>query len=275
MSTFATNRFLRRELDNFQKTNEIGQLYGELKYSTLIVPVNDKEFMTVNVDGRKLIPCFTDIHEYQKLNPCEDFQPKAYYFNFYLELLERECSGFVLNPKSENFIISQDILEVMDTDYMFDLDYMPFTVKEIERIYNSIDNSKIQEFIENDCWDLEELMEILLKSDLLTLINTEGELDEIDDTGIYGCFSKVSYECIKNYALLFSKPLIGRNVHNSYSQLVNLPLFIDEALKNDLSGIMLDSKVILPRDFLIDFMMSFKGPFINDYSFYAFSLEGK
>ena len=172
MSTTATNRFLRQELDNFQKTGEMEQLYGELKYSTLIVPINDDEFMTVNVDGRKLISCFTDIHEYYKLNPGEDFQPRAYYFNFYLELLENGCQGFVLNPKSENFIISNDILDEIDGDYMFDLEYMPFSVKEIERIYNSIDNTDVHEFIEKDRWDLEELMEILLKSDLLTLINT-------------------------------------------------------------------------------------------------------
>lgn len=272
MPTTATNRFLRDALDNFQKTGEIRNLYGELKYSSLIVPINNDEFMTVNVNGKKLIPCFSDIHEYYKLNPGDDFQPMAYYFNFYLKLIENGYQGFVLNPKSENFIILNDILDVIDRNYMFDLGYLPFTVNEIEKIYNSINNTDVDEFIEKDNWDLEELMEILIDSELLTLINTEEALDEIGNTGIYECISEVFYECIDNYALLFSKPLIGRNVHNSYLQLVNFPVFIEIVLKNDLSGIMLDSKIIIPRDFLIDFMMNFKNPSIDDFSFYAFSL---
>lgn len=215
------------------------------------------------------------IYEYYKLNPGEDFQPMAYYFNFYLKLLENGYQGFVLNPKSENFIISKDILDVIDRNYMFDFGFMPFTVKEIEKIYDSIDNSDVDEFIEKDSWNLEDLMEILVDSYLLTIITTEEALEEIDDTGIYECKGVVSFECIENYALIFSKPVIGRNVHNSYLQMVNFPVFVEMVLKDDLSGIMLDSKVIFPRDFLIDFMLKFTIPSIDDFSYYAFPLEDK
>jgi hypothetical protein len=204
-----------------------------------------------------------------------DFRPEAYYFNFYLELLEDGCNGFVINPKSERFIITREILNVMDTDYMFHLDYEPFTFKEIIEIYDSIDNSELHEFMKDNRWDLMGLMEMLLKSDLLTLINSEKPLEEIDDTGIYDCIGEISFQSIENYALIFSKPLIGHNYRNSYSQLVNLPLFIDDALKNDLSGILLNNSLVIPRKVLIDFMKTFSCPCLDDYSFFAFSLGDK
>lgn len=272
MPTTVTNRFLRKELDNFEKTKDMDCIYGELKYSALIVAKNGTEYTTVNVDGNEFIQVFTDIHEYQKMKLSLEFQPKAYYFNFYIELLQKGYPGFIINPNSERFMIARDILDVMDTDYLSELDYQPLTFKETLEIYDSIDNRELQEFMNNDSWDLHNLMEILLKSDLLTLINSEKPLEEIDSTGVYDCIGEVSFQSIENYALIFSKPLIGHNHRNSYSQLVNLPLFIEEALKNDLSGIMLNNYTVLPRKFLIEFMKTFKNPCPDDYSDFAFSL---
>lgn len=272
MPTTATNRFLRKEMDNFDKTKNMDCIYEELKYSALIVAKNGNEYATVNVDGNDFVQLFTDIHEFQKMNLDQEFQPKAYYFKFYIELLQKGCPGFIINPQSERFMITQDMLDVIDTDYLFDLDYRPLTFKETLEIYDSIDNKELQEFMNNDSWDLQNLMEILLKSDLLTLINSEKPLEEIDSTGVYDCIGDISFQSIENYALIFSKPLIGHNHRNSYSQLVNLPLFIEEALKNDLSGIMLNNYTVLPRKFLIEFMKTFKNPCLNDYSDFAFSL---
>lgn len=271
MPTTVTNRFLRKQMDNLEKKEETANLYEELKYSSLIIPVNGNEYERVNVDGRELIPLSTDIHEYRKLNLDDDFLPKACHFNFYLELLQRGCPGFIVNPESEGFIITSDILEVMDTDYMFDLDYQPITFSHIREIYDSMDNREISEFITSDGRDLYGLMEILLSSDLLSLICTEEPLEDIDGTGIMDCSARTSYCCMENYALLFSKHCVGQGHENSYSQLVNLHLFIDEALKNDLSGIILDNSIVLSRDFLIDFMKSFNCPCIDDYTFFAFS----
>ena len=250
----------------------MGGIYGELKYSALIVAKNCNDYATVNVDGNEFVSLFTDIHEYQKMKLSLEFQPKAYYFNFYIELLQKGYPGFIINPNSERFMIARDILDVMDTDYLSELDYQPLTFKETLEIYDSIDNRELQEFMNNDSWDLHNLMEILLKSDLLTIINSEKPLEEIDSTGVYDCIGEVSFQSIENYALIFSKPLIGHNHRNSYSQLVNLPLFIEEALKNDLSGIMLNNYTVLPRKFLIEFMKTFKNPCPDDYSDFAFSL---
>lgn len=271
MPATVTNRFLRNELENFEKEKDMERIYGELKYSALIIATNGNDFARVNIDGKELIPVFTDIHEYQKQNLDVDFRPEAYYFNFYLELLQDGCEGFVINPKSERFIVSPDILDVMDTDYMFHLDYQPFTVREITEIYQSMDNPEINEFKKGSRWDLNELMEILMKSDLLTLISTEEPLDEIG-SGVCDCFCRTSFQCIDNYGLLFSKHVIGKNHVNSYSQFVNLPLFIDDLLKHDISGILLDNAIVLPRDFLISYMKGFASPHLDDYTLYAFSL---
>lgn len=269
MSETVTNRFLRKALGNLE---DIDEIYGELKYSVLIIPLKEDKYPTVKRNGKEMIPVFTDIHEYQKQNLDEDFRPSAYYFNCYLELLEAGSPDLVINPKSENFIITDKILDVMETDYMFHLDYQPFTTREIKEMYLSLDNSKILQFISADNMDLDELMEILMSSDLLTLISSKEPLDLIDDAGIYGCFCPTSFQVIDNFALIFSNHLKGLNNGNSYSQFVNLSQFIDEMLKNDISGILLDYSIVIPRKFLIDYMKNFNCPSLDDYSMYAFSL---
>ena len=274
MYATVTNRFLRNELDNFENTNDIDKIYGDLKYSVLIIPSKGKDFARIDIDGRELIPVFTDIHEYNKQNLDADFRPVAYYFNYYLDLLEGNSPDLIINPKSERFIITDRILDVMDTDYMFELDYQPFMPDEIQEMYESMDNSKLREFKKSGSWDMHELMKILMHSDLLTLIGTEKPLDEIEDMGVYDCIGKTWFQAMDNYVLLFSKHVVGQNQVNSYSQFVNLPQFIDGALKHDISGIILDNSIVLPREFLIDYMRSSAIPQLEDYTFYAFSLEG-
>lgn len=95
----------------------------------------------------------------------------------------------------------------METDYMFHLDYQPFTTREITEIYLSMDNSKILQFISADSWDLDELMEILMSSDLLTLISSMEPMDLLDDAGIYECFCPTSFQVMDNFALIFSNHL--------------------------------------------------------------------
>ena len=280
MPTAVTNEYLRKELNNFELNEDFGNLIDELKYSTLIVPIDieNEGCVMVGMNDEEYIPIFTDIHEYQKVNFGKNVHPEVFEFNFYLEILKTGALGFIVNIESERFPITQEFLDLMDTDYMFDLDYQPFTTKEIKRIHDSIDNHELEEFIEDksNIWDFDSLMEILLKSNLLTVVASMKSLDNLEENGVISIVGpdKVAY-CRTNdkCALVFSSEdkikLPHRNAH-FYTQLVNLPLFIDFVLKKDLAGIKLNDEIVISREFLMNFMKGFNCPCIDKYDDYIF-----
>lgn len=283
MTATVTNEHLRKEFDNFEETEDFGNLLDEFRFSTLIVPVdcNEEGFAMLEMDGNMFIPVFTDIHEYHKVPFGSNFRPEAFEFNFYLEILQRgDIQGFVVNLESERFPIINEFLEVMDTDYKFDLDYQPFTRKEIRRIHDSINNCELKDFLkdESNRGEFDGLMKALLKSGLFTVIVSEENLDGLEEEGVISLFSvpKIAYFRTRDdYAMLFSsEDKIDLRIANRhlYSILVNLGLFIDFVLKSDLSGIILDDNVIIPRDVLMDFMNGFSCPSIDKYDDYAFRI---
>ena len=283
MAATVTNEHLRREFDNFEKTGDFKNLFEELRFSTLIVPVdhNEKGFAMLEMGGETYIPIFTDIHEYHKVPFGTSFRPKAFEFNFYLEILQRgDIQGFVVNVESERFPIISEFLKIMDTDYMFDLDYQPFTRKEIKKIHDSIDNCELNDFLkdESNRGDFDSLMKVLLKSDLLTVIVSKDNLDNLEEGGVIPLLyaQDISYYRTRdNYAMIFSsddKIDLSIENHHLYSILVNLGLFIDFVLKSDLSGIILDDDIVISREVLLDFMRGFNCPSLDEYDDYAFPI---
>lgn len=95
MPTAVTNEYLRKEFNNFELNEDLGNLIEELKYSTLIVPIDNENegCIMVSMNDEEYIPIFTDIHEYQKVNFNESVHPKAFDFNFYLEILKMDELG--------------------------------------------------------------------------------------------------------------------------------------------------------------------------------------
>lgn len=284
MQTTVTNEHLRKEFDDFEKTEELGNLLEELMYSTLIAPVDDvhEGFAMIEMADNSYIPLFTDVHEYQKVKFDGNIHPKAFEFNFYLEILQKgDIEGFVVNVESERFPITKEFLEFMDTNYMFDLDYLPFTYKEIRNVYDSINNVELEEFLKNsdNHWDFDSLMDILLKSDLLTVVASKSSFDEFQNNGV---ISRMDMGELSNCrssdgcALIFSsRQKINCSSGNIkiYAQLVNLPLFIDDVLKSDLAGIRIDENIVISRDFLINFMKDFNCPNLDGCDSYVFILE--
>ena len=287
MQTTVTNEHLRKEFDDFEKTEELGNLLEELKYSTLIAPVDGvyEGFAMIEMAGNTYIPLFTDVHEYQKVKFDGNIRPKSFEFNFYLEILQKgDIEGFVVNVESERFPITKEFLEFMDTNYMFDLDFQPFTFKEIRNVYDSINNVELEEFLKNkdNHWDLDSLMDILLKSDLLTVVASKSSFDEFQNNGV---ISRMDMGELSNCrsrdgcAMIFSsRQKINCSSENNkiYAQLVNLPLFIDDVLKSDLAGIRIDENIVISRDFLINFMKDFNCPNLDGCDSYVFILgDGK
>lgn len=280
MPATVTNDYLRKEFDNFEKNEELGNLLEELKYSTLIVPMDNERggCAMISMKGKSFIPLFTDIHEYNKVSFGENYSPEFFEFNFYLELIKEGVYGYIINVESERFPITKELLDFMDTDYRFDLDYQPFTLKEIRRIYDSIDNAELNEFLldEANRWDFDGMMDLLFKSDILTVVASRDNLDDFQEDGVISLHNvreKMFYRTRDNYAVLFSSPetinLSLRNCH-LYSSLVNLGVFIDFALKNDLAGIIVDGDIAISREFLMNFMKGFNSPSVDKYDDYAF-----
>ena len=253
----------------------------ELKYSTLIAPAGDEVPLTEN----RCIPLFADIYEFNKFNTEDKYRHVSHEFNDYLEILgiSDRIHGFMINPDSEKFTLSREFLEGMDTDYTFDQDYQPFTAREIRKLKNSINNTELDDFIKDETliWDLERLVRLLNDSLLLTLlISKDGQEVENGVIPIFHTIPKCLHEVGgRNYLLLFSREVttdfIEKDTHG-YSQIVNFPLAVKEALNNDLDGFILninDENITVPRESLRDFMKDFRCPCIDDYSRYAFTIE--
>lgn len=280
MITAVTNEYLRKEFDNFEKEKGLGNLLEELKYSTLIAPVDENKTgcAMITAGDEIFIPLFTDIYEYQKVDFKGNFHPEAFDFNFYLELLKNGLHGFIVNVESERFPVTREFLDFMDTDYMFDLDYQPFTKKEISEIFDNLNNSELSEFIKNErnCWDSEKLMEILLKSDILAPVASKKSFDDDDVVISVNGMNGLQYcRSEDKFSLIFSAPDKIHPPHrnaNFYCRFVNLPLFIDYALRSDLAGIKLDENIVLSREFLMDFMKNFSSPCIDTYDGYIFRI---
>ena len=138
MSLTITHKYLRNFLDNLSEEN-FEDFLMELQFSTLIVPVNEFDGVPViTFNKEEYVPLFTDLNEFNKLKNHEEFTVADHEFNYYLELLSsKSIPRFVINPDSEKFPIDGKILEVMQTNYIFEQDYQPFTTNEIRRIKNS------------------------------------------------------------------------------------------------------------------------------------------
>ena len=282
MTRTITHKYLRNLLDNLNDEN-YDDFLVELQYSTLIVPVGD---VGLSMIKNKYLPLFTEFYEFDKFNRNEKYQPAIHDFNFYLELLKNDIvEGFIINPESEKFQISKDILKSILPNYIFDQEYQVFTANEIRQIKDSIENRDLNEFLKNtqNLWDLDILIEKINSSTVFTLLISDKDYD--DENGVI-ITSELIPKCLyelgdKNYILLFSREIspdcISAYVFK-YSQIVNFPLLVEEVLNNDFDGFILnidEERVTIPRENLRNFMKDFKIPLLSDFSMYAFTLEGE
>ena len=282
MTRTITHKYLRNLLDNLNDEN-YDDFLVELQYSTLITPIGD---VGLSMIKNKYLPLFTEFYEFDKFNRNEEYQLAVHDFNFYLELLKNDIvEGFIINPESEKFQISKDILKSILPNYIFDHEYQVFTANEIRQIKDSIENRDLNEFLKNtqNLWDLDILIEKINSSTVFTLLISDKDYD--DENGVI-ITSELIPKCLyelgdKNYILLFSREIspdcISAYVFK-YSQIVNFPLLVEEVLNNDFDGFILnidEERVTIPRENLRNFMKDFKIPLLSDFSMYAFTLEGE
>ena len=277
-----THKYLRNLLDNLSEES-FEDFLVELQYSTLIVPVTEYNAVPT-VEGK--IPLFTDLHEFHKFNDKNVFMPATHHFNYYLELIINGMTeGFIINPDSEGYAISKDILNHMEPNYVFDQEYQVFTTKEIRQIKDSIDNRELNEFLSDKSkhWDLDTLVEKLNDATLLVLLISDEDYSSEAENGVISpleIIPKCLYEMAdKNYLLLFSRGISPKAVSQDvykYSQIVNFPLLVESVLNDDLDGIILnvdEENITIPRQHLRNFMKDFSIPLLCDFGMYAFTVN--
>ena len=285
-----THKHLKRQFDIFEQTEEIGNLFAELEYSTLLLPTNmDSDTLTfpvLYVEGEKWVPVFTDIHEYNKMDFGEDFTLMSNDFNFYLNLLDEKVDGIIIDVEGERFPLTKEFRDFIEPNHFFDFEENVFTMKEIKKIKDSINNVELEEFLKDSSnyWDLEKLMDLLLKSDLFKITLSESDLSSKAENGVISLHdvgelpSAIITKHTENYALVYTKEdevKPKNNPMHPYLQLVNLPDLVNKALLYDLDGIVLNENsqnITIPRDYLLDFLKNLTCHYTDKYDDYAFVL---
>ena len=291
MNRIVTHKHLKKQFDIFDRTEELDDLFLELEYSTLLLPVNIEgnsvTFPLIDFEGKKYAPVFTDFHEFNKVGFDGDFTLKSYEFEFYLELVDERIDGIIIDIEGERFPITREFRDFFNPNYIMDYDPQVFTLKEIKRIRDSVNNAELEEFLkdESNHWDYENLMELLLKSDLFVVGLSEEDLSHKAQDGVISMHGMTRLPqathswYTETYALLYSseKEIWPKNnPMHPYPQLVNFPELIYRALLDDLDGIILkenSQNIIIPRDFLISFFKDFSCPNIDKYDDYAFVMQ--
>ena len=290
MTETITHKHLKRQFEIFEETEDLDNLFKELQFSTLLLPVyadgDIVSFPLLAFEEKKLVPVFTDIHEFNKVSFTGDLKLVPYDFNFYLELLD-EVDGIVIDVEGERFPLTKEIKDFMDTNYIFDYDPQVFTLKEIKQIRDSINNAELEEFLkdESNFWDFEHLLDLLLKSDLFAVALSMTDLKDMAKNDVISIHevgqlplatSSAMTEC---YALIYSSEdeiWPKNNPLYAYSQIVNLPQLIRRVLLDDLDGIILNENsqnITIPREFLLGFLKDFRCPNIDQYEDYVFLLD--
>ena len=286
----VTHKYLKRQFENFEKTEEVDDLLAELQFSTLILPISMENgsfnFPAVSFEDENYAPVFTDIYEYDKLNFSDDFIPVANDFDFYMNLLEEDVDGIVVDIEGERFPITVEFKEFIKSNYT-DSNPKILTLKEIKQIKNSINNQDLEEFLkdESNFWDFETLMNLLSKSDIFKVVLSENDLSDMADDGVISLEgidelpSAMLSKFSESYALIYTKESEVKpknNLMHPYLQLVNFPEFINRILLDDLDGIIVNENsqhITIPREYLLNFLKDFEGSNLNKYDDYAFVME--
>lgn len=282
MTEKITHRYLRMQLKDFGFSDEVDDLLVELQYSTLISPkVSIQGFSIIRINGLEYVPLFTDIDEYEKAGEFGGAVPVSHDFNFYLECLQDEgFQGFVINPSTEHFYIGCEFLEVMEPNYIFENEYSPWTVREIRKLKDSIDDREIKKHLEDNAdSDFIGLIGKLRKTKLLTLLKYDG-MEQIDGEvfSAMGVPQYVHKTRKGNFYLIFTSDseIDVSSRDGYYSQLVNLPLLMERVLNDDLDGIVLNANsdnILISRKTIRRYMKDFSCPLLDDYSPYAFEIK--
>lgn len=284
----VTHKYLKRQFEIFDETDDFTNLFAELQFSTLLLPQvsEGNAFPVFHVEDKRYAPVFTDVYEYENMGFDDLFTLTPHEFDFYINLLDGDIDGIIINPEGENFPLFKEMKMFISTINR-NQDKNKLTMAEIKKIRESINNTELNEFLndESNHWDYESLLNILNNSVLISVVLSRDDLSNDADGGVISLEntgnlpSALTSNFTENYALLYigeSEVIPKNSPMHPYLQLVNLPDFIESVLLNDLDGIVLNENsqnIHIPRKYLIDFINNLQTANQYSYDDYAFVLE--
>ena len=274
--------------DIYTNNNELTEdltfrLINEFRYSNLYIPAK-REDNTLNFiiyedeDDGKITPLFTDLDEFHKFfKSDEDIQVFENSFELYQNILKTsDIEGYILNPSSEKYLFKKEFLlaisNIPKTNFF---SANPYSEEELIALKESIDNSRLEAFIENpnNIGDIINLFELMANSRLLMLmlsdlnLNGENSLVSLKKTGP---IAKMHMDRVGGmYATLFTSEEKMGAINTDkvkYSQIVNLATLVNFVLSEDLDGIILNPEsdnVLITRYNLLKYSLGFER-FAND-----------
>ena len=276
-----THKYLRKEMMDFDHSDDLDGFLAELEYSTLIGPkLYFHGFSKMEYAELDFVPLFTDFHEYEKHEHPKDAFPQSNEFSFYLDFLSNEdIEGFIINPESEQFFIGSEFFEIMMPNHAFDNKGKRPTSDEMIKIRQSIDNASLKEYLKGTVFiNLHELMDKLTETDSLTLlkskdpIKTEIDIMPRERTPLY-----VHRLRRDRYALIFTgdEEINVSSRDGYFCQLVDMPFLMKHVLNSDLEGIILNpnsDNIKISRDAIRHWMKDFSSPPDVDFTEYMFQI---
>ena len=172
--------------DNKITEDLLNRLMNEFRYSNLYIAAKRQDdtlnFITYGGDDSKITPLFTDLDEFHKFYGQEDLQILNNSFELYQNIIKTtDIEGYILNPATEKYLFDKEfILSIKNIPKTNFYTTNPYSEDELREIYQSMDNSDLEEFIEdkNNIGNWEALFEKMSHSTVLSLMISNLEISD-------------------------------------------------------------------------------------------------
>ena len=264
--------------NNNELTPELNsRLINEIRYSNLHIPAKKDEnglnFIIIEDNALKLTPLFTDTDEFNKFfKDTENITLLENSFELYRNVVRKgDIEGYILNPASEGYVLSKEFISDIappKTNFYSTDTYLP---EELKKLKNT-PNESLEKFIKNpgNALNYEGLFEELSKSNLLALMISDRDLSSKAVNGVIslkdsGPVARMYTDNVGGvYGAIFSGEDKIDAVESDcfkYSQVVNLAMFVNFVLSEDMEGIVLNpgsDDVLIPRVALLRYSLGFE-----------------
>lgn len=279
-----THKHLRRIIediylnDNAPTEELLNRLINEFRYSSLYIPAKRENgklnFIIYEDESGKVTPLFTDLDEFKKFYRDGDVEVLNNSFELYRNvILKTDIEGYILNPASEKYLFDrQFILAIENIPKTSFYTTSPYTEAELKALFDSIDNSVLENFTDNplNIGNWEGLFERLSNSCMLALMTSDYDLSSKAVDGIInqkqtGPVASMHADRIGGvYATIFSSVERLKAVETQkyrYAQIINLATLVNFVLSEDMDGIILNQSsgdVLIPRSVLLAYSLGFE-----------------
>lgn len=254
------------------------RLINEFRYSNLYIPAKRQNgtlnFIIYEDEDATITPLFTDLDEFRKFYRDGDVEVLNNPFELYQNIIKTtDIEGYILNPATEKYLFSKEfILSIENIPKTNFYTTNPYSEDELRQIYESLDNSHLEEFTDNpqNIGDWEGLFERLSNSCMLTLMVSELDLSSRASDGLIsqkqtGPLASMYVDKIGGrYATIFSSKEKMVQVNTGkfrYAQIINLATLVNFVLSDDMDGIVLNPScgdVLIPRSVLLKYSLGFE-----------------